>query len=169
MFFYLTIAVLLHYKNLESSVPIAFAIKMDESYDTMRQILDCERYEEHNWNMCCDLKVVTFLCGLQKGNTKYSCHLCLWDSRYTGCQYEKKIWPMRSETTRQIDKYNIVCDALVPADKILLPQLHIKLGLAKNFLKFVQRHNEDLKTFLDEFFPNLSKAKLAEGMSNSIA
>lgn len=143
-------------------MPVAFGLDKEESYASIKNILDRIKYNEHKWTLCSDFKVVTFLMGLKKGNTKYPCHLCLWDSRY-GPQYDQKVWPIRDPADRNA-KYNVVADTLVPAEKVLLPPLHIKLGLFKNYLKFMQRRNPNARQFLVDFFPTLSASKLAEGI-----
>lgn len=160
------VGVLLHEENTKKPVPIFFAIEMSESYESMKRILDAVKYTEHNWRMCCDLKVVTFLKGMQSGNTKYSCFICLWDSRFKGCQYDKKDWTLR--TGNEIQTYNVIDAPLVPIEKILLPPLHVKLGIVKSFLKFMQRSNPGAKAYLQAFFPRLSAAKLAEGKLHQI-
>lgn len=136
---------------------------MAESYASMRLILDCVKYGDHMWKICCDFKVVAFLNGMQSGNTKYPCHICSWDSRYHD-QYNRKEWPNRSAVERKSKEFNIVAEPLVPFDKILLPPLHIKLGLFKNYIKFMQRNNNNAKDFLSQFFQKLSAAKLKEGI-----
>jgi hypothetical protein len=113
--------------------------------------------------LCCDFKVVTFLNGLQSGYTKYNCFICLWDSRYKGNQYEKKEWQLRSETTRRTNVHNVRHEALVPSQKILLPPLHIKLGIVKSFIKTVLKKNDEAMGYLHELFPKPSAAKLKEG------
>jgi hypothetical protein len=52
---------------------------------------------------------------------------------------------------------------LVDGDKILLPSLHIKLGLMKNFFKVINKHGEGF-VHLRENFPKLGNAKLKEGI-----
>lgn len=151
---------LLHNTNLKANVPVAFAVQMTESYESMQTILDCISYKEHMWKLCSDLKVVAFLNGLQSGNTKYPCFKCLWDSRSRD-QYSRKEWPLRNATEGE---FNVIKSPLVPPEKILLPPLHIKLGLFKSFLKFMQRQNDGAKEFLQRFFPSLSPAKLREGI-----
>lgn len=153
---------LLHNRNIKANVPIAFGWDKEESYGSIKNILELIKYNEHGWALCTDFKVVSLLMGLMRGNPKYPCHLCLWDSRWKN-QYEKKDWPIRTAANRKIDTFNIVADALVPAEKILLPPLHIKLGLVKNYLKYMLRRNADARSFLKTFFPNLSNAKLDEG------
>jgi len=53
---------------------------------------------------------------------------------------------------------NVINVPLVPIHKILLPPLHIKLGLVKNFIKAIIRDGEAFKC-LTKIFPRLSVAK----------
>ena len=52
---------------------------------------------------------------------------------------------------------------LVEPSKILLPSMHLKLGLMKNFVKAMNQE-EVAFTYLREKFPRLSEAKLKEGI-----
>lgn len=99
---------------------------MKESYESMRLILNKIGYDKYKWKLCGDLKVIALLLGLQKGYTKY-CFLCLWDSRAKVDHYEKKIWPKRGEFVP--GEVNIQYDPLVDPQLVILPPLHIKLGL----------------------------------------
>ena len=74
-------AVLLHNGNKFPSVPLAHAANMKETYESMKLLLQKIKYEEHKWNICCDLKVVALLPGMQLGYTKFCCFLCEWDNR----------------------------------------------------------------------------------------
>ena len=58
---------------------------------------------------------------------------------------------------------NVENPALVEPSKILLPSMHLKLGLIKNFIK-AMNEEEAAFTYLREKFPRLSGAKLKEGM-----
>ena len=53
--------------------------------------------------------------------------------------------------------------ALAEWHKILLPPLHIKLGLMKNFVKAIDRTGPTFK-YVAEKFPRLSEAKIKEGV-----
>jgi hypothetical protein len=57
---------------------------------------------------------------------------------------------------------NVQHPALAEWHKILLPPLHIKLGLMKNFVKAMDRTGPAFKN-LAEKFPRLSEAKIKEG------
>ena len=82
--------------NKHPSVPAAHGHEMVKSYEAMKIFLVSFKYEEHQWNMCGDLKV---LLGLQIGYTKYMCFLCLWDSRANNKHYTQKDWPLRSKSS----------------------------------------------------------------------
>jgi hypothetical protein len=73
---------------------------MKETYENMKILLDSIKYDQHNWLICGDLKVIALLLGLEGGYTKYPCFLCLWDSRADALHYEQKEWPQRIDFTR---------------------------------------------------------------------
>ena len=52
---------------------------------------------------------------------------------------------------------------MINPNNVLLPPLHIKLGLVKKFVKAI-RSNSDAYSYLKELFPRLSEAKLKEGI-----
>lgn len=154
-------AVLLHQGNSNPSVPLAHAVNMKESYESMAMLLDLIKYKDHEWKICADLKVVAMVTGLQQGYTKYCCFLCKWDSRARDEHYVKKDWPERINYT--IGQENVKFDPLVKKDKIILPPLHIKLGLIKNFVKALRKDGDSFH-YLKSVFPNLSDAKIKEGV-----
>ena len=108
---------------------------MKEDYENVKELLARTKYDEHLWDVCGDFKMIGFLLGLQAGYTKYSCFLCLWDSRAATEHYKRIDWPLRTEL--EPGKFNVAKQPLVQRDKILLPPLHIKLGLIKKFGIFI--------------------------------
>ena len=52
--------VLLHYGNGFASTPIAHSTKLKEEYDNIKTVLQRICYEEHQWSICVDLKMVNF-------------------------------------------------------------------------------------------------------------
>jgi hypothetical protein len=91
----------------------------------------------HDWMICGDLKVLCMLLGQQAGYTKYLCFMCEWDSRARSQHWEQKHWtPM---TSLETGSKNILCKSLVDPKKILLPPLHIKLGIIKQFFKVLPK------------------------------
>src|SRR5215831_18672907 len=83
-------------------------------------------------------KVIALLLGLQLGYTKFPCFLCEWYSRDKAHHYVKKIWPARK--ILEPGHKNVKHHSLVESSRILLPPLHIKLGLMKNFVKAMDRN-----------------------------
>ena len=154
-------AVLLHNKNVFASIPIAHSTVLKEEYNTMKFILETIKYSEHNWLICGDFKMLTILLGQQSGNTKFPCFLCLWDSRDRTKHYVKKTWPDRA--TLEAGSANIVQEPLVDRNKVLLPPLHIKLGLMKQYVKALNKEGDCFK-YLKKKFPKLSDAKIKEGV-----
>lgn len=154
-------AVLLHNGNELPSIPVAHSTHLKESYDDMTRLLNCIKYEEHNWGICGDLKVIGVLLGLQGGYTKYSCFLCLWDSRARHEHYIRKTWPPRESFVP--GSANVLHNNLVQPNKIYLPPLHIKLGLMKNFVKALDKSGSTFQ-YLCQKFPAISDAKLREGI-----
>jgi len=104
----------------------------------MKQLLQYIKCDTYRWNICADLKVITLLLGLQLGYTKFPCFLCEWDSRDKAHHYVERIWPARK--ILEPGHKNIKHHSLVESLRILLPPLHIKLDLMKNFVKAMD-HN----------------------------
>lgn len=154
-------AVLLHNGNEYASVPIAYSTVLKETYENMKSILDLIKYKDFNWKICADLKVIAILLGLQGGFTKYCCFLCMWDSRATGNHYSTKVWPERTEFV--CGKSNVKYLPLMDPKNVILPPLHIKLGLMKNFVKAMNKEGDGF-LYLKSVFPKLSDAKLKEGI-----
>jgi len=67
--------VLLHNGNKFPSFPLAHAVNMKESYESMKLLLGKITYDEFKWKLCGDLKVVALLLGMQLGYTKHCCFL----------------------------------------------------------------------------------------------
>ena len=154
-------AVLLHNGNRFRSIPVGHSVHLKESHETMKLLLKCLKFEEHQWKICGDLKVVGLILGLQGGYTKYPCFMCLWDSRADSRHFTEKNWQQRDAL--QPGSHNVKEKPLVDPSKILLPPLHIKLGLMKNFVKALDKNNPGF-LYLQEKFPRISKEKLKAGI-----
>ena len=126
-------AVLLHNGNIYPLIPLAYSLQMKEDYENVNQLLNKINYAQFKWYVCGDFKILGILLGLQSEYTKYSCFLCLWNSRADGEHYGKMHWPTREELTPGL--YNVIREPPVSREKVLLPPLHIKLGLVKQFVK----------------------------------
>lgn len=154
-------AVLLHNGNLYVSVPIGHSVHLKECYENLELVLTKIGYSNHNWTVCGDFKVISMLLGQQSGYTKFPCFLCEWDSRDRKQHYFIKEWPKRNTLVPGIK--NVERKSIVDPKKILLPLLHIKLGLMKQFVKALPKEGECFQ-YLCAQFPGLSDAKLKEGV-----
>ena len=119
--------VFLHIGNKVALVPIAHSVGFKESYLDMKYLLDALCYNLHQWRICDDLKMISILLGFQGGYTKYLCFLCLRDSRADDEHYLKKEW--LGIDTLTSGRCNVRSSSLVDPKNVLLPPLHIKLGL----------------------------------------
>ena len=153
--------ILLHNGNKYPSIPIAFSVHLKESYNNMELLLEAMKYSEYQWSLCGDLKVIGLLMSMQAGFTKYCCFLCLWDSRAVSQHYKQTDWGSRS--TFVPGEHSLKENPLVDMNKVLLPPLHIKLGLMKNFVKALHKNGAAFQ-HLSTAFPGLSAAKLKEGI-----
>lgn len=135
-------------------------------------ILDLVSYEDHNWRICCDLKVVAMLVGLKKSWPSFPCFLCKWHSRFKTKeegdikpQYNKKTWDPRDDRTLDYINKDFSQEKmpLIERDKIMLPLLHMKLGIVSNFIKVVVEY-PDVLACLKKIFPALSERKLKAGI-----
>lgn len=89
---------------------------------------------------------------------QYPCFLCLWDSRADALHYQHKDWPGRGELVP--GEYSVKQPPLVDHSRILLPPLHIQLGLMKSFVKALDQEGQAYK-YLVEQFPD---AKMKAGV-----
>jgi hypothetical protein len=134
---------------------------MKETYENMKILLEKIQYDKYCWTICCDLKVIALLMGLQLCYTTFSCFLCEWDSRDKKDHYIQKGWPKRETFT--LGQKNIIHPPLVNSGVILLPPLRINLGLFKNFVKAMDKNSAGFY-YLKERFPHVSDAKIKEGI-----
>jgi hypothetical protein len=152
----------LNNSNNYASLPICHSLHLKESYVNLKQVLTNVGYTAHDWMICGHLKVLCMLLGQQVGYTKYPCFMCEWDSRARSQYWEQKHWTPR--TSLEPGSKNIMCKSLVDPKKILLPPLHIKLGIVQQFVKVLPKTGNCFK-YLCKTFPHLSEAKLKEGVS----
>ena len=131
-------AVLLHNGNLLPSISIAYSENLRESHKTMVILLEHIKYDTYNWHICGELKVIELLLGMQPGYTKYCSFVCEWDSRG-----RQKDLPLSDELIPA--KKSVSHQHLVDPKKVLLPSLHIKLGLIKNFVKAMVNTTKKVK------------------------
>ena len=103
---------------------------------------------------------MSLILGL-KGYTKYPYFLSLWDSGADDKHYTQNECPTRD--THQPGSHNVAAGPLVEPHQILLPPLHIKLGLMKNFVKAINKESPTF-AFIKQTFSQVSNVKLNAGI-----
>ena len=131
---------------------------LKEFYRSIEILLNAIKYSDYKWKICGDLKVIGILMGMQGGFNKHCCFLCLWDSRAAAEHYVRRDWPARGLYIPGIA--NIQSVPLAEPKDVLMPPLHIKLGLMKNFVKALGKSNSSRFACLCKKFPKISEAKL---------
>jgi hypothetical protein len=76
--------------------------------------------------------------------------MCEWDSRARSQHWQQKHWTTRMSL--KPGSKNILLKRLVDPKKILLPPLHIKLGIIKQFLKTLPKMEIVSNTFAKVLF-----------------
>jgi hypothetical protein len=111
---------------------------------------------------CGDLKVLCMLLGQQQGYTKFPCYICEWDSPAQDKHWTQRQWTQRARLITGCK--NILRKSLVDPGKMILPPLHIELGLIKQFVKALDG-NGNCFNYLSNKFLALSQARVKEGIS----
>ena len=147
------------YQILHQLLVVFSSVVAQEALDNCYETVPCCSLNptiQYNWEIIGDFKMVAFLLGLQGGFIKFQCFLCIWDSRATSDHYNRKNWEQRTEFV--VGTRNVMWEPLVDPRIALMPPLHIKLGLMKQFVKALNQESAAFK-YLLEFFPKLSEAK----------
>ncbi|KAI6658277.1 hypothetical protein LOD99_15546 [Oopsacas minuta] len=105
--------------------------------------------------------MVNILLGQQGDYTKYPCFLCLWDSRADEVHWKKKNSPVRQRLA--VGEKNTINEPLVSRDRIILPPLHIKFGLMKQFVKALNKDGTCFN-YLCSVYRGLSRENLKAGI-----
>lgn len=153
--------VLLHNGNKYSSIPIVHSVHLKETYQNLKIVLENIEYHTHKWMVCGDFKVIGLLLGLQAGFTKMPCFLCEWDSRARAKHWIIKDWPPRTEL--KPGSKNVINPPMLDPKSVLLPPLHIKLGLMKQFIKALN-HKDPCFQYLEKKFPKVTSEKKKAGI-----
>jgi hypothetical protein len=153
--------VLLYNGKEYPSVPVYFSSSEKETDDVIEDLLNRINYSKFEWQFCGDLKMIAMTLGIQGGNSNHPCFLCNWKK-----PGRNEFWPTYKGEERSgwnRGDFNVKHDSLVPRNKVLLPPLHIKLGIMTQLAKkFVL--NPVLLTHLKKLFPRLSDSKITNGI-----
>lgn len=143
-------------------IPLLISTSLKEDYESISKVMALTNYYSYDFLICCDLKLVNVLCGLGPAQSAFCCFLC--NFRSTQDEYLNHYtttYELR-EDYRPGDKTTLR-ESLVNKKNIILPPLHIMLGLYSSFIKSVQ-NNEDLFEYLQSLMPHVSKAKHIDGI-----
>lgn len=151
---------LLHNENKLPSIPIGHSTSLKDTYGNAKKVLDLIKYRDHGWKVCGDLKIISILLGQQGGYTSFPCFLCQWNSTEWDSHNHWTTYPPRNMIPGQ---QNVIEIALVPKEAIIIPPLHLKLGIVKQFIKAIPKDEQTFQTFW-AMFPKISDAKLQEGV-----
>lgn len=140
--------VLLHNGNKLPTIPLAYSKESTENRENLKLILERINYNQHKWRVCSDLKVVGILIGLQKGgNINFPCFRCVWNHSTTmkHLHYTDRVWEKRPEIPKT-NEYSIEHEHyLVHPDNIIIPALHIQLGLCTQIIISLHKRPDDEK------------------------
>ena len=70
-------AVLLYKINSHPFIPVAHAVQLKETNETMKLLLNALQHPKYSGKICADLKVISLILGLLLGHTKHMCFLRL--------------------------------------------------------------------------------------------
>lgn len=100
--------------------------------------------------------------GLKSGFAKHQCFLCLWEERQRHLHYTDFTWDSR--LTIKLGEESVINVPLVNSSKIILPPLHIKLGLVKNFVCALKKRGSRSFEILKALFKDhLTEDKIDAG------
>ena len=153
--FFVVIEDLCYCKDVEG---LFSAVGIDHDSTQWRLFIDSSTiiYAQFKMYVYGDFKMLGVFLGLQGGYTKYSCFLCLWNSTADGEHYEKMHWLTPG-------MYYVIREPLVSREKVLLPPLHIKLGLVKQFVKVLGFEGKVFQNIRSIFF-RVSDVKIKGGI-----
>ena len=112
---------------------VIHSLHNNESYENLKIVMEDINYNKFKWQICGNLKVIALLLGLRHGFTKYCCFICEWNSRAQSLHYSRQYWSAKKSLEPGI--INVENQPQVEPSKILLPSMHLKLGLMKNVVK----------------------------------
>lgn len=150
---------LLNKDDRKPPIPIAYqktVVRIGEDMhlcDKMKSLLQIIEYDKHQWKISCDLGTMGVLFGHRKFLEKH-CFLCWWNG---GGYYQS---PYESEVDKSDE---VMKNALVSEESILMSPLYIKLALVESFIKVVAKRPEVIDG-LQKIYPNFDEEQLKQGL-----
>lgn len=133
----------------------------------MKVLLAALEYEKQQRKISRNLNVISLLQGLQSGYTKHMSFLCFWNSRADAEYYMRKDWLTRPRDAS--GSFNCAHTPLLDPEQIFLLPLHLKLGLAKDFIKVVDNSDDESVHLSQKLYGVVSEAESSclEGTTDS--
>ncbi len=151
------------------SILVLIGNNVPEKYETIKGALSLLKYDEFKWMVQADLKVINIISGLKMAACKWPCYLCKWNSKATKEHFLPGLYEEWSDSERVPGSFSFIEEPLVPAAKIVIPELHVKLGVFQCFLRSLFKlHQQDPLPAYEHYTQvfNLSAAKLQVGAIN---
>lgn len=153
------------------SVLVLIGNDVPEKYQTIRAVLALLKYADYGWMVQADLKLINIISGMKMAACKYPCFICRWDSKDKNKHYLPGHSAEWTEEERQPGNFSFIEEPLVPAAKIVLPELHVKLGVFQVYIKrLCSLHEENPRPAYEHYLQKfkLSEEKLKAGAINGV-
>lgn len=148
---------LLHKSNKWPAIPLYYATDEKEDRVTLEKLLDIIKYKEHNWKLCCDLKVVKIIAVMKVGNPNHGCFKCDWNRNDKDKDQYTDKWTGTNP--------DIKTDIKINMNIVLIPPLHLKLGIVQKFLNLVLKQNDETYRFFKEgMFKRRTDTRIKSGI-----
>jgi hypothetical protein len=166
--------VLLHNTNQLPSIPLLYSPHLKENYTDIKKALKLIDYDNHGWPVIADLKLLNILCGIGCHSSTNPCLFCDWKGTFRSNKLDQQYDQPNAQPREQfvVGSKSVTNIPLITLDKVLLPALHIKIGLIGQFVKKLYKtYKENQKDhlgykYLQELFHRKSEAKLQAGIFN---
>lgn len=157
-------------------IPLLYSTSMTERYSDISKVLKLIKYSEFNWKIVCDFKLVQVIMGLKQGYCSFPCIFCFWNSRTNSIDESLRFDWISRESFLVNPSNSQIAKPLVPVDRIVMPSLHVKLGVFQHFVKFLSQRrgssgqvvsgNPAAISYLSKLFPHKTLAKIRDGCFN---
>ena len=158
--------VLLHNGNKYPSIPLLYSPSLKETYSDVELALKIINYAQNKWRVIADFKLLNLLCGIGCASVANPCIFCEWKGTYRSnnkyLQYHQKF---EQRSTFNIGVASVVAKPLINIEDVLLPPLHIKIGLVAQFVKALSSDSAAYD-FIKKKLAYKSEGKLAAGQLN---
>lgn len=148
-----------------SGLLVAYSERLPEIYEAVQQVFELINYSKYQWKVSCDFKLIAVISGMKPGFCKYQCYLCNFQPRLTQLHFTNHRWTSATTENTFIGERSIVKPPLVPPENIILPDLHIRLGICTQIIKAMDKKKNGYK-YLSIKFPRLSAEKIEAGILN---